>query len=102
MGELCLTYIRAHAHATCCQIGSPSAAQEYVCLAFSVDGSFLAAQGAGPEWNLAMWQWEKSKLSGIVRGATQARHQCAPRPMMHACTLSTMPLRLAHHPKQRN
>jgi hypothetical protein len=52
---------------------SSSAAQEYVCLAFSVDGTFLAAQGAGPEWNLAMWQWEKSKLSGVVKGATQAR-----------------------------
>ena len=52
-----------------------SALQEYVCLAFSMDGSFLAAQGAGPEWNLAVWQWEKSKLSGVVKGATQASHQ---------------------------
>ena len=44
-----------------------------MCLAFSHDGAFLAAQGGGPEWNLAVWQWEKSKLSGVVKGATQAR-----------------------------
>ena len=49
--------------------------QEYVCLAFSHDGAFLAAQGGGPEWNLAVWQWEKSKLSGVVKGVTQACDQ---------------------------
>jgi len=46
-----------------------------VCLALSHDGAFLAAQGGAPEWNLAMWQWEKSKLSGVVKGVTQA---CSP------------------------
>ena len=44
-----------------------------MCLAFSHDGAFMAAQGGGPEWNLAVWQWEKSKLSGVVKGVTQAR-----------------------------
>ncbi len=43
-----------------------------MCLAFSHDGAFLAAQGGAPEWNLAMWQWEKSKLSGVFKGVTQA------------------------------
>lgn len=33
---------------------------EIKCLAFSDDGRFLLTQGCGPEWNLVMWNVEKS------------------------------------------
>ena len=36
--------------------------QEFVSLAFSGDGRFLAAQGGAPDWSLSLWVWEKSKL----------------------------------------
>ena len=42
-------------------------------LAFSADSSFLAAQGGAPEWNLAVWQWEKSRLAGTAKGTNQVR-----------------------------
>ena len=47
--------------------------QEYVSIAFSADSIYLAAQGGTPEWNLTVWQWEKSKLTGIAKGVTQVR-----------------------------
>lgn len=40
-------------------------------IGFSADSSFVAAQGGAPEWNLTVWQWEKSKLAGIAKGVTQ-------------------------------
>lgn len=38
---------------------------------FSPDGRYLAVQGGGPDWPLALWLWEKSKLCGLYR-PTQA------------------------------
>ncbi len=34
----------------------------FACLAFSPDCKYLMAQGGAPEWTLAIWVWEKSKL----------------------------------------
>lgn len=34
---------------------------------FSPDGRYLAVQGDGPDWPLALWLWEKSKLCGLYR-----------------------------------
>lgn len=36
-------------------------------MAFSPDGRYLAVQGGGPDWPLALWLWEKSKLCGLYR-----------------------------------
>lgn len=40
---------------------------EFVSLAFSPDSRFLAAQGGQPDWTLACWIWEKSKLLSTVK-----------------------------------
>ena len=34
---------------------------EYSCLAFSRDGTWLAAQGSVPDYNMWIWEWEKEK-----------------------------------------
>jgi hypothetical protein len=36
---------------------------------FSPDGRYLAVQGGSPDWPLALWLWEKSKLCGMYRPA---------------------------------
>ncbi len=36
-------------------------------MAFSPDGRLIAAQGGAPEWNLVIWNWEKSKVAGMFR-----------------------------------
>lgn len=51
--------------------------QEFVSLAFSGDGRYLAAQGGAPDWMLSLWIWEKSKLVASVRTATAAGHTAA-------------------------
>lgn len=41
-------------------------------MAFSPDNKYLAAQGGGPEWNLVLWSWEKSKAMANVRTSNLA------------------------------
>lgn len=41
--------------------------QEYVSLCFSPDSKLLLAQGAGPDWSLLLWAWEKSKVACSLR-----------------------------------
>lgn len=42
--------------------------REIRCLAFSSDGRFCLTQGAGPEWNLILWNIEKTvKIMGTVK-----------------------------------
>mmetsp|Transcript_22834 Transcript_22834/g.63112 ORF Transcript_22834/g.63112 Transcript_22834/m.63112 type:complete len:1547 (+) Transcript_22834:150-4790(+) len=45
--------------------------KEYVSLSFSADGKLLLAQGGGPEWNMVLWVWEKSKIAGTVKTTNQ-------------------------------
>lgn len=42
-------------------------------MSFSPDGRTIIAQGGSPEWNVALWQWEKSKLATTLpaRAASQ-------------------------------
>ena len=40
--------------------------EEFTSLAFSPDNKFLLAQGGAPEWTMAVWIWEKSKLVRII------------------------------------
>ncbi len=41
-------------------------------MAFSPDSKYLAAQGGGPEWNLVLWSWEKSKMLATVKTSNVA------------------------------
>lgn len=45
--------------------------QEYVSLSFSADGKMLLAQGGGPEYNLVLWIWEKSKVAAVAKTTNQ-------------------------------
>ncbi|KAL4457327.1 hypothetical protein ABPG75_012192 [Micractinium tetrahymenae] len=57
--------------------------KEFVSLAFSGDGRYLAAQGGAPDWSLSLWVWEKSKLVASVRTAAAVGHtavQCLFQP----------------------
>lgn len=40
-------------------------------LAFSSDGKYLLVQGGSPDWVLALWVWDKSKLVATVRTTSQ-------------------------------
>lgn len=42
-------------------------ATEYVSLAFSPDSKYLIGQGAGTEWVLIYWHWEKSKMMASAK-----------------------------------
>ena len=35
-------------------------------LCFSPDGRTVIAQGAAPDWNVAVWQWEKLKCAAVI------------------------------------
>lgn len=61
----------------------PHPLQEFVSLAFSGDGRYLAAQGGAPDWALSLWLWEKSKLVASMRTAAAPGHtavQCSFQP----------------------
>jgi hypothetical protein len=51
---------------------SPGGLQEFVSLAFSSDGKYLAAQAGTPDWMLALWVWEKSKLVATAKSTSQS------------------------------
>lgn len=36
-------------------------------MAFSPDARFLAVQYGAPDWNLALWTWEKARMAGSTR-----------------------------------
>jgi hypothetical protein len=59
--------------------------QEWLSMDFSPDGRYLAVQGGGPDWPLALWLWEKSKLCGMYR-PTQVRAPHHIHQMSTACT----------------
>lgn len=40
-------------------------------LSFSADGKMLLAQGGGPEYNLVLWIWEKSKVAAVAKTTNQ-------------------------------
>eukprot|EP00887_Chlorella_sp_A99_P007960 scaffold12.g7960.t1 len=57
--------------------------KEFVSVSFSSDGKYLVAQGGAPDWTLALWVWEKSKLVASVRTVTHPGHtvhQCFIQP----------------------
>jgi hypothetical protein len=58
------------------EIGS----SEIRCMAFSEDGKFMLMQGAGPDWNLVLWSFEKAAK---VLSSTRISHNDAP---VHACS----------------
>lgn len=39
-------------------------------MAFSPDSRYLAVQYGGPDWNLALWTWEKARMAGSARTST--------------------------------
>lgn len=43
--------------------------REFISVAFSADGKFIATQTGGPDWKLYLWSWEKAKLMGSTRVA---------------------------------
>ena len=51
---------------------SDESSEEFVSLAFSPDSKYLISQGAGPEWTLTYWHWEKSRVMASTKsnGAT--------------------------------
>ena len=46
--------------------------REYVSLSFSPDGRCVLAQGGAPEWNVALWQWEKNKCAAVFPARASA------------------------------
>ena len=63
-------------------------------MVFSQDSKLLAAQGGAPDWNLVLWQWEKSKVLASIRtsnpiGAPMCQVQQAVS--AHAWTLEAKP-----------
>ena len=53
-------------------LGPLSELQEFVSLALSSDGKYLAAQTGGPDWTLALWVWDKGKLVATARTISQS------------------------------
>ena len=40
---------------------------EYISMAFSPDSKYLIGQGAGPDWMLVYWHWEKAKMMAYTK-----------------------------------
>ena len=57
-------------HSPCSSDSKPVSVQEYVSLNFTPDGKMLLAQAGGPDWNLLLWVWEKSKVASSIRSTT--------------------------------
>ncbi|KAG1658747.1 hypothetical protein FOA52_000860 [Chlamydomonas sp. UWO 241] len=61
-------------------VSADAGSKEYVSLSFSADGKMLLAQGGGPEFNLVLWVWEKSKVAAVTKATNQQQapvHSCA-------------------------
>ena len=43
---------------------------EFLSVAFSPDSKYLIGQGAGPDWILVYWHWEKSKTMAHAKVST--------------------------------
>ena len=52
-------------------LSTDAGSQEYVCMSFSPDGKLLVTQGGAPEWHLVLWQWEKAKVTALVKASNQ-------------------------------
>ena len=63
---------------------------------FSPDGRYLAVQGGGPDWPLALWLWEKSKLCGMYR-PTQVWESSSARLHMNRSRHTTTASLMSHH-----
>jgi WD40 repeat protein len=61
--------------------------REYVCLAFSADGRYLAAQGGFPEWNLVLWSVDKTKAVAMVP-ANDKTNPSQDRRLINQCSIS--------------
>ncbi len=66
--------------------------QEITSVIFSQDSKLLAAQGGDPDWNLVLWQWEKSKLLASIRTSNPAG---APMTQVYLLPMSFM-----YHPRR--
>lgn len=64
---------------------------EFLSVAFSPDSKYLIGQGAGPEWILVYWHWEKSKTMAYTKVSTLSSgtvHQVSPSShKMNKCTV---------------
>ena len=58
--------------------------QEITSVIFSQDSKLLAAQGGAPDWNLVLWQWEKSKLLASIRTSNPAGAPMTQIPLISA------------------
>ena len=68
-------------------------------MVFSQDSKLLSAQGGAPDWNLVLWQWEKSKVLASIRtsnpfGAPMCQVEQAVS--AHARTLEAKPSHTFH------
>ena len=63
---LCTLQVRYNGQSSLCRM------QEITSVIFSQDSKLLAAQGGAPDWNLVLWQWEKSKLLASIRTSNPA------------------------------
>ena len=52
-------------------LSADAGSREYVSMSFSPDGKWLVTQGGAPDWHLLLWQWEKAKVTAVVKASNQ-------------------------------
>jgi WD40 repeat protein len=62
---------------------------EIVCMAFSNDSKNLITQGAGPDWTLLYWTWEKSKIMASTRVTSNTQQTATVTQVKHIVPLHT-------------